>query len=264
MKPILSIITPNYNCEAFIEETLKSVISQKSDKIQYILVDGASTDRSMEIINKYKEHIDIIISEPDDGQVDAINKGMNLATGKFVAYLNSDDYYMPGVLDKIVTLIENNPNMKAVYGDNINWFPDGSLIGRPKVSWDFGIALNYMLLIPQPASFWSRELMNEVGAFDSTMNDTFDYDFFLRAFKHLKHPEILHLRDLIVVFRHHDLSKTTNNQSNIKIENKRSRMKHREFIKNKFLRFFIKRYYQVKLVLRFITERGVLIVRPFK
>ena len=264
MTPILSIITPNFNCEAFIEETLNSVISQKTDKIQYILVDGASTDRSMEIVNKYKEKIDIIISEPDGGQADAINKGMNLATGKFVAYLNSDDYYMPGVLDKIVRLIENNSSMKAVYGDNINWFPDGSLIGRPKVSWDFRIALNYMLLIPQPASFWSRELMNEVGGFDSTMNDTFDYDFFLRAFKYLKHPEILHLRDLIVVFRHHDLSKTTNNPSNIKMENKRSRMKHSEFTKNKFFRFFIKRYYQAKLVCRFITERGVLIVRPFK
>jgi glycosyltransferase involved in cell wall biosynthesis len=264
MTPLLSIITPNYNCEAFIEETLKSVISQKSEKIQYIVVDGSSTDRSMEIIDKYSKSIDIIISEPDEGQADAINKGMRLATGKFVAYLNSDDYYMPGALQKIINLIDNNPDMKAVYGDNLNWFPDGSLVARPKVSWDFGIALNYMLLIPQPACFWSRELMNKVNGFDSTMNDTFDYDFFLRAFKSLIHPEILHIRDLIVVFRHHEYSKTTNNQKNIKLENKRSRMKHTEFVSNKFLRFFIKRYYQSKLALKFLSERGILIVRPFR
>ena len=264
MTPVLSVITPNYNCEAFIEETLISVISQKSEKIQYIVVDGGSTDGSMDIINRYKEDIDIIISEPDRGQADAINKGMRLATGKFVAYLNSDDYYMPGALHKIVKLIEEKQNVKAIYGDNINWFPDGSLIARPKVSWDFSIALNYMLLIPQPACFWSRQIMNDVNGFDSTMNDTFDYDFFLRAFKSLNHDEIVHLRDLIVVFRHHELSKTTNNQKNIKLENKRSRMKHKEFISNKFLRFFVKRYCQARLAFKFLSERGILIIRPFR
>lgn len=264
LNPLLTIVTPNFNGEKFIEETLLSVIEQKTKDVEYIVIDAKSTDRSMEIINKYKSKIDIIISEPDNGQADAINKGMKLANGKFVAYLNSDDVYMPGTINKVINLIKNNSKLKAVYGDVLNWFPDNTLNARPKISWDFKICLNYLLMIPQPASFWERKLMVEHNYFDDTMNDTFDYDFFLRAFKNLNKDEILHIRDLFVIFRHHEESKTTNNQKNIKLENKRSRLKHKEFIPNRFLRFFIKRYYLLKAVYRYIDERGVLIVRPFR
>lgn len=263
-KPLLSIITPNYNCEKFIEETLLSVISQKTPEVEFILVDGGSTDNSMKIVEKYRDDIDIVISERDNGQADAINKGMKLAKGTFVAYLNSDDVYMPETISKVLQIIKSSAETKAIYGDVINWFPDNTLVARPKISWDFKICLNYLLMIPQPASFWERQLMIDKGYFDSSMNDTFDYDFFLRAFKDLKPNEIRHCRDLFVIFRHHEASKTTNNQSNIKLENKKSRLKHKEFISNPYLRFFIKRYYMAKAVYRYITERGLLIVRPFR
>jgi glycosyltransferase involved in cell wall biosynthesis len=262
--PLLTIVTPNFNGEKFIEETLLSVIKQKTKDVEYIVIDANSNDRSMEIINKYRDKIDIIISEPDKGQADAINKGMKLAKGKFVAYLNSDDVYMPNTIGKVISLIKKNPGMRAVYGDNLNLFPDNTLNARPKISWDFKICLNYLLMIPQPASFWEKNLMVEHNYFDDTMNDTFDYDFFLRAFKNLTDDEILHVRDLFVIFRHHEAAKTTNNQANIKKENKLSRLKHKEFISNQFLRFFIKRYYMIKAVHRYILERGLLILRPFR
>ena len=111
----ISIITPSYNQAQFIERTILSVLNQDYKDIEYIIMDGGSTDGTVEILKKYSDHI-IWKSEKDNGQSDAINKGLKMATGDIVAYLNSDDTYQPGAFKEVATFFEKNPDKKWVYG----------------------------------------------------------------------------------------------------------------------------------------------------
>ena len=114
----VSIVTPSYNQGQFIEETILSVLNQSYKNIQYILVDGGSTDNTMEIVNKYKGEIDVIIHEKDKGQSDAINKGFKLSDGVLVGWINSDDILYPDCIEKIVDLFRSNPDGSIYYNCN--------------------------------------------------------------------------------------------------------------------------------------------------
>ncbi|WP_231318839.1 glycosyltransferase family 2 protein, partial [Escherichia coli] len=111
MRKKLSIVTVVYNGERFIENAINSVISQKNEQVEYIIVDGGSTDSTLNIIEKYKNKIDIFISEKDKGIYDAMNKGWSKATGEYVAFLNSDDFYQPGLLNSVLNETNKNPDM---------------------------------------------------------------------------------------------------------------------------------------------------------
>jgi glycosyltransferase involved in cell wall biosynthesis len=111
----ISIITPSYNQAEFIERTIQSIFSQNYPDIEYIVMDGGSTDGTVKILKKYSDQI-IWKSEKDNGQSDAINKGLKIATGEIVAYLNSDDTYEPGTLKKVADFFQKNPEKKWVYG----------------------------------------------------------------------------------------------------------------------------------------------------
>src|SRR5688572_2633651 len=113
--PKISIITPSYNQGEYIEKTILSVLEQNYPNLEYIIIDGGSTDNSTEIIRKYADRITYWISEPDKGQSDAINKGLKLATGDIVNWLNSDDYYEPGALFKVAEAF-NNPEVNVFAG----------------------------------------------------------------------------------------------------------------------------------------------------
>src|SRR4051794_37365614 len=110
MVPRLSIITPSLNQAAFIERTIHSVLDQEYPDLEYIIVDGGSTDGSVELIRDYEDRLAWWVSEPDDGQTDAINKGLQRATGRYVAYINSDDYYRPGSFETAVAALERAPD----------------------------------------------------------------------------------------------------------------------------------------------------------
>ncbi len=110
MKPLVSIITPSYNQVQYLEDTIQSVIQQDYPNIEYIVVDGGSTDGSLEVIERYKNKLAWWVSEPDQGQADAINKGFRKASGEIIAWLNSDDLYLPGAISSAVELFQENPH----------------------------------------------------------------------------------------------------------------------------------------------------------
>ena len=113
----ISIITVSLNADQTIEKAIKSVLSQSYDNIEYILIDGGSTDKTVEIIRKYEENIDYWISEPDSGIYDAMNKGLDCCTGDIVAFLGSDDYYLDGVLEYVANCFKNMDGLDVLCGE---------------------------------------------------------------------------------------------------------------------------------------------------
>jgi len=182
----ISIITPSFNQVRFIERTIRSVLEQNYSDLEYIVMDGGSTDGTLEILKKYSSRI-IWNSEKDSGQSAAINKGLRLATGEIVAYLNSDDAYEPGALRKVADFFKNNPDQTWVYGKckiidendreirKLITCYKNSLLKR--YSYKKLLAENF---ISQPATFWRKELLDEIGYFSEEENFCMDYEFWLR------------------------------------------------------------------------------------
>src|SRR5829696_556581 len=119
MPPKLSIITPSYNQGRFLEETILSVLNQAYERLEYIVIDGGSSDESVSIIRRYENRLAYWVSEKDRGQVHAISKGLEKATGDIVAFINSDDVYLPGAFNAVMTHFADNPESKWVCGDTI-------------------------------------------------------------------------------------------------------------------------------------------------
>ncbi len=179
--PTVSIITPSYNQAQFLEETIVSVLDQDYTKIEYIIIDGASTDGSVDIIRKYEDRLSYWVSEPDNGQCHAINKGFKRASGDVIAWLNSDDVYRPGAIREIAKSFRDHPDAVAVIG--------GCAIvdaERKVFSYKKPIDLNPQRLlcgggIPgQPAVFFRRELLERVGGLREDLHYVLDWEYWLR------------------------------------------------------------------------------------
>ena len=158
MEPLVSIITPSYNQAQYLDDTIQSVLRQDYSNLEYIVVDGGSTDGSQEIIAKYKDKLAWSVSEPDQGQADAINKGFRKAKGEIIAWLNSDDLYLPGVISSAVAAFQNNPDAGLIYGDAVSADADGKLLNELRFSrWQTLDLLQFKVLC-QPAVFLSGPL----------------------------------------------------------------------------------------------------------
>jgi glycosyltransferase involved in cell wall biosynthesis len=188
--PKVSIVTPSYNQGEYIEETIKSVVSQGYPNLEYIIIDGGSNDNSVEIIKEYAEKYPYIqwVSEKDRGQSHAINKGFKRSTGEIVAWLNSDDVYeMNAIIDQ-VELLQNNPDVMLVYGDAIIEDEVTGIKEKFKSAEPFDyyrlIHVNHMIM--QPTTFWRRELFDKIGYLDETLNFTMDWEFWIRTGKEHK------------------------------------------------------------------------------
>ncbi|MDP4173880.1 MAG: glycosyltransferase family 2 protein [Bacteroidota bacterium] len=180
-----TIVTPTLNQAHYIEDTIHSVLNQNYSNFEHIIVDGGSTDGTIDILKKYK-HLRWI-SEKDNGQSNAINKGFNLATGDIIAWLNSDDYYENDIFKKIAEYFSKNDNCKFIYGD-ITYIDKYKNV-LFKVSGD---NVNYKNLIRnpdivrQPSSFWAREIIEKIGPLNEDLHLAMDYDYILKIAKKFK------------------------------------------------------------------------------
>jgi glycosyltransferase involved in cell wall biosynthesis len=183
VRPKLTVITPSFNQGAFIERTIRSVLDQGYEPLEYLIVDGGSTDETVDVIRRYEDRIAWWVSESDDGQTDALNKGLRRATGAVVAYINSDDYYLPGAFEHVVRAFETAPEARWVVGACRFVNADGSLrnVWTPELP---GRRRQWWMLdpwgVPQPSSFWRRELFAELGPFREDMHYVFDTEHALR------------------------------------------------------------------------------------
>ncbi|GGW82283.1 glycosyltransferase family 2 protein [Alteromonas halophila] len=172
MQPKLSVVIPSYNQAAYLEDTLKSVFAQGYPNLEVIVVDGGSDDGSVEIIKRYASKLAWWVSEPDNGQTHAINKGFARATGEILAWLNSDDLFLPGAISTAVNRLVASENADVVYGQRMLINEKGEDIGQWVVSEAHSYVLAYADFIPQETLFWKRSLWEKVG---SALNE--DYKF---------------------------------------------------------------------------------------
>lgn len=182
--PLVSIITPSFNQARYLEETIQSVLGQNYPRIEYIIIDGGSTDGSVEIIKKYEEKLAYWVSERDKGQTDAINKGFNRAKGEILAWLNSDDTYNPGAVDAAVHFLMQNPEYALVYSDCNYMDERGVKIGAfPAAQTDYQKLRRGYVHIPQQTMFFRAKYWKQLGPLDSSFYFAMDYDLWVRIAK---------------------------------------------------------------------------------
>jgi glycosyltransferase involved in cell wall biosynthesis len=260
--PKISIITPSYNQGCFIEETIKSVLDQKYPNLEYIVMDGGSTDETLSILKKYDKKLQWF-SKKDKGQTDAINKGLKMAKGEIIAYLNSDDTYESGTLEKVAKIFKKNPNYKFIYGKGKHIDKNGKFIGDYHNDYVDLEALQPTCDICQPAAFWRKELSHTVGLFDTAHDYAMDYDYWIRTAKKYR---MVYIHDYFANSRLHDETKTLGQKRKviedcIKLELKNYKFVHYEWILS-LANDDVEKYSQGKLVER-IYFRFYLIVKSF-
>jgi len=205
----VSIVTPSYNQGQFIGKTIESVLNQTYKHIEYILVDGGSSDSTMEVVNHYRDKIDIVIHEKDKGQSDAINKGFKLASGELVGWINSDDILYPDAVERAVQSYQSNKREPAVImPTSMNWIDsDGVFIKEGKVRARSRLDLiNKDYRVVQPGSFYNTVLVKKVGLCDVSIHYCMDLDLILRLSQLEK---IVFIDGPLAGFRTHATTKTS-------------------------------------------------------
>jgi len=197
---LVSIITPSFNQAQYLEQTLCSVLEQDYPRIEYIVIDGASTDGSVDVVRKYEDRLTYWVSEKDSGQAEAINKGLARATGEIIAWLNSDDYYLPNAIFAVVKVFEENPDVVMVYGDMLAVDENGQTINTLKYK---QLTLEDLLcfqIIGQPGVFFRREVYEKIGGLDTTFHFLLDHHFWIRI---AQQGKILHIPQIWAAARYH-------------------------------------------------------------
>jgi GT2 family glycosyltransferase len=182
---MVSIVTPSYNQGHYIEETIQSVLNQDYPNLEYIVVDGGSSDNTTEILKKYERRL-TWISEKDRGQADAINKGFQMAKGEILAWLNSDDTYLPGAVDASVRYLEAHPEVGMLYGEGYHIDEEGGLIERYYTEPFNYRRLSEVCFICQPTVFLRAEVVKTVGPLDVTLDYCLDYEYWMRIAKRFR------------------------------------------------------------------------------
>jgi glycosyltransferase involved in cell wall biosynthesis len=179
--PLVTIVTPSYNQAEFLEETIRSVLEQDYPRIEYIVMDGGSTDGSLEILRRYEDRLSYWTSAPDLGQTDAINKGFALAKGEILAWLNSDDTYRPGAVSEAVDFLRSHPEVGMVYG--VAYYVDagGKILGRfPMGQISYRSLRRGANTIAQQAAFFRASVWRLVGPLDPSFYYAMDWDLWVR------------------------------------------------------------------------------------
>lgn len=223
--PKISIVTPSYNQGQFIEETIRSVLLQGYPNLEYIIIDGGSTDASVEIIKNYEPWLAYWISEPDRGQGHAINKGIQQATGEILLWLNSDDLCLPNVFGMVAQIFRNNPGLSLVIGQALLIDAQGQCIGSLRSqfkTWE-EVVTNPENSIRQISTFFSRRLFDELGLIEENLHIAMDTDLLIR-FTRYNVPFMLD--DNLTAFRTHASAKSSRNLVLAYVESDRVRKKY--------------------------------------
>lgn len=202
----ISIITPSYNQGCFIERTIQSVLAQNnSDELDYIVMDGGSQDETLSILSRYSKHLRYI-SEKDSGQAHAINKGLAMASGDIIGWLNSDDIYYPSTLKKIQHCFLQYPEIDVIYGKANHIDENDQVIeAYPTESWKIK-RLKETCFISQPSVFWRRKLLSRFGLLDESLQYCMDYEYWLRL--GLGGARFYYLKEYLAGSRLHPKTKT--------------------------------------------------------
>jgi len=192
--PKISIVTPSYNQAEFLEKAMLSVLNQNYPNLEYIIIDGGSSDGSVEIIKKYEKFLHYWVSEPDTGQSAAINKGLRIASGDIIGWMNSDDIYLPNAFNACVKILAGKKDIDVIYGNAYRIDQSDEIMAEARYApFFFTDALYIGVRIVNHAAFWKKEIMNQVGYLDESLEVMMDREYFLRIakygkkFKKIKH-----------------------------------------------------------------------------
>jgi glycosyltransferase involved in cell wall biosynthesis len=204
--PRLSIVTPSYNQGAFLERTICSVLDQGYPNLEFMVIDGGSTDNTIDIIRRYERHLAYWVSEKDSGQSDALNKGFKRATGEFVGWQNSDDVYLPGSFFEAMDALRKYPEVDVAFANRLDVDEDDRITDECRFTpfsligyWYEGMSMS------NQSAFWRRSIFDKVGYLDESLHAAMDYEFFLRcAFSGIR---FRHFRRYWGAIRRHHASK---------------------------------------------------------
>ena len=204
-QPLISIVTPSFNQASFLEETLRSVMRQDYPNIEHIVVDGGSTDGSVDVIRRYEKYIACWVSEPDRGQSNAINKGFSRARGTVFAWLNSDDLLAPSAVRVAVEYLQAEPDVGLVYGDRIHIDARGNVVGFSRGPSFSPSMLARNMTLPQETTFFRSRLFQQVGGLDESLEFSMDFDLWCKM---AKVARFRHVPAFLGYFREHRDSKS--------------------------------------------------------
>jgi glycosyltransferase involved in cell wall biosynthesis len=204
--PKISIVTISFNQAKYLEKTITSILDQNYPNLEYIVIDGGSTDGSVDIIKKYESRINYWISETDEGMYHAVEKGLNKCTGDIMAWINSDDFYLPGAFEKIAKLFQTNPHVNWIRGLAMEAEENGDLFKRITIPWcrwsKYRYLTNDFQFIQQESTFWRKKVWDEAGQrMDLSIQYAGDMELWSRFFR----KEKLYTATVeLAAFRHRD------------------------------------------------------------
>ncbi|NJL13317.1 MAG: glycosyltransferase [Microscillaceae bacterium] len=212
--PKITLITPSFNQGAYLEQCIRSVIGQNYPHLEYILIDGGSTDETLRVIRKYEKYLSYCVSEPDRGQSDAINKGLIRANGEIINWLNADDFYEKDTLWKVARTFMDT-GAQVVGGrcrvfespDRISHLTNGTDLYPRNLAQTLGWART-----DQPATFFTREAVQAMGCLDPDLHYLMDRDWWIKYLLHFGQERVVKIPDVLVNFRLHKDSKTVRHE----------------------------------------------------
>jgi glycosyltransferase involved in cell wall biosynthesis len=204
--PRVSIVTPSFNQGAFVEQTIRSVLLQRYPALEYIVMDGGSTDETVAILERYAPHFAHVQSGRDGGQADAIKRGFERSTGEIMGYVNSDDLLAPDALFAVAAFFDRHPGVDAVYSHRCFVGPDNTVLEYWRLPPHSDYLMKRWDLIPQETTFWRRRIYERVGGIDASFRFAMDYDLFV---KFMACGRMARANRFHGAFRRHPESKTT-------------------------------------------------------
>lgn len=208
--PLVTIVTPSFNQGRYLESTIRSVLEQDYPRIEYIIIDGGSTDESVTVIQKYSDRLAYWESQPDNGQAQAVNKGFERSGGEVLSWLNSDDLLAPGVVTRAVQILHNQPEIDVVYGRLARIDDDGGIVPTPVLPKDrIEFSREHVIgecVVNQPGAFWRRRIFDRIGLLDERLVYSLDYEYWIRMA--LAGAKFKRIDDVVAFFRLSTGSKT--------------------------------------------------------